>query len=471
VTAGSSFHLKAYIFARLSNSELVEGTAFVGSSNISRQALQEGLEWNYRVVYPADHGFLEARTRFEEIFSHSRTVALSDAWIESYEKRRVPPPRSVAPGSHEQEPPPEPTEIQQAALASLHETRQQGFRRGVVVLATGLGKTWLAAFDAAQVNARRVLFVAHREEILAQAAATFVRIRPRARVGYYMGRSRDAEVDVLCASVQTLGRAEHLERFSAQHFDYVVIDEFHHAAAATYRRLLGHFAPAFLLGLTATPDRTDQSDILSLCDDNLVFTRNLFEGIQAKLLSPFHYHGILDESVDYREVPWRNGRFDPEELSNKLATLARAPKGGDTDQIRAVAAGECAIALTNTYYLARLMRSTLPEAQAIVARLGVMFPNQADRGTHVNIAGGAVARHAKNVPAAVRFLEYLASPAAQAHFADGNNESPIVSGVAFDNPALKAMTGGSFKAESLPAHRVGMNQVKVQQMLDRVGFK
>jgi superfamily II DNA or RNA helicase/SOS-response transcriptional repressor LexA len=324
VTGGSSFHLKAYIFARISNSELVEGTAFVGSSNISRQALQEGLEWNYRVVYPADHGFLEARTRFEEIFSHSRTVALSDAWIESYEKRRVPPPRSVAPGSHEQEPPPEPTEIQQAALAALHETRQQGFWRGVVVLATGLGKTWLAAFDAAQVNARRVLFVAHREEILAQAAATFVRIRPRARVGYYMGRSRDAEVDVLCASVQTLGRAEHLERFSAQHFDYVVIDEFHHAAAATYRRLLGHFAPAFLLGLTATPDRTDQSDILSLCDDNLVFTRNLFEGIQAKLLSPFHYHGILDESVDYREVPWRNGRFDPEELSNKLATLARA---------------------------------------------------------------------------------------------------------------------------------------------------
>jgi hypothetical protein len=203
VTAGSSCHLKAYIFARLSDGEVVEGTAFVGLSNISRQALQEGLEWNYRVVYPADRGFLEARTRFEEIFSHARTVTLSDAWIESYEKRRVPPPRSVAPGSHEQEEPPAPTEVQKAALAALHETRLQGFRRGVVVLATGLGKTWLAAFDAAQVSARRVLFVAHREEILAQAAATFVRIRPRARVGYYMGRSRDAEVDVLCASVQT----------------------------------------------------------------------------------------------------------------------------------------------------------------------------------------------------------------------------------------------------------------------------
>ncbi|MFD2450775.1 DEAD/DEAH box helicase family protein [Ideonella paludis] len=335
VTAGSSFHLKAYIFTRLSEGNLVAGTAFVGSSNISRQALQEGLEWNYRVVYPGDRGFLEARTRFEEIFTHSRTVALSDAWIESYENRRVPPPRSVAPGSHEQEAPPEPTAVQKAALAALTETRQQGFRRGVVVLATGLGKTWLAAFDAAQLSARRVLFVAHREEILAQAAATFLRIRPAARVGYYMGRSRDAEVDVLCASVQTLGRAEHLERFSPQHFDYVVIDEFHHAAASTYRRLLGHFAPAFLLGLTATPDRTDQSDILSLCDDNLVFTRNLFEGIRAKLLAPFHYYGIHDESVDYREVPWRNGRFDAEELSNKLATLARARHAVQQWQLRA----------------------------------------------------------------------------------------------------------------------------------------
>ena len=157
-------------------------------------------------------------------------------------------------------------------------------------------------------------------------------------------------------------------------------------------------------------------------------------------------------------------------LKGLAANLARAPKGGDTDQIRAVAAGECAVALTNSYYLARMMRSTRPQDQAVVARLGVAFPNQADRGTHVNIAGGAVARHAKNVPAAIRFLEYLASPAAQAHFADGNNEWPIVSGVAFDNPALKAMTGGSFKAESLPAHRVGMNQVKVQQMLDRVGL-
>ncbi|MEO5697020.1 MAG: DEAD/DEAH box helicase family protein, partial [Burkholderiaceae bacterium] len=323
-TRGTSFHLKAYVFARSVEGELIEGTAFIGSSNISRQALQDGLEWNYRVAYPGDSGFLEAQKRFGELFAHPRTVPLSDQWIEDYELRRVPPPKAIAPGSQEQEPPPEPTAVQVEALDALALTRDAGFRRGLVVLATGLGKTWLAAFDSTRMGARRVLFIAHREEILSQAAQTFIRIRPTSRVSLYTGQSHDAEVDVLCASVQTLARMAHLERFAPQHFDYVVIDEFHHAAAASYRRLLGHFAPAFLLGLTATPDRTDQSDILSLCDDNLVFTLKLFEGIQAKLLAPFHYFGILDESVDYREVPWRNGRFDPEQLSNKLATLARA---------------------------------------------------------------------------------------------------------------------------------------------------
>ena len=158
-------------------------------------------------------------------------------------------------------------------------------------------------------------------------------------------------------------------------------------------------------------------------------------------------------------------------LKGIVANMARAPKGGDTDQIRAAASGECAVAVTNTYYLARLMRSTRPEDVAVTEKLGVVFPNQASWGTHVNVAGGAVARHSKNTAAAVKFLEYLASPEAQAHFANGNNEWPAAKGLSFDNPALKAMTGGSFKSELVPISRVGMNQVKVQQMLDRVGFK
>ncbi len=158
-------------------------------------------------------------------------------------------------------------------------------------------------------------------------------------------------------------------------------------------------------------------------------------------------------------------------LKGMVGNMARSPKGGDTDQIKAVASGECSIAVSNTYYIARLMRSTLPEDKAVMDRVGIVFPNQNSWGTHVNIAGGAVARYAKNPGNAVKFLEYLASPQAQDHFANGNNEWPAAKGVKIANTALEAMSGGSFKSETIPISIVGMNQVKVQQMLDRVGFK
>jgi iron(III) transport system substrate-binding protein len=158
-------------------------------------------------------------------------------------------------------------------------------------------------------------------------------------------------------------------------------------------------------------------------------------------------------------------------LKGMVDNMARAPKGGDTDQIKAVAAGECGVAVTNTYYLARLMRSNLPEDKAVVAKIGVVFPNQSSWGTHLNVAGGALARHAPNREHAVRFLEYLATPQAQLIFADGNNEWPAAKGVAFDNTALKAMSGGTFKSELIPIGAVGSHQAKVQQMLDRAGFK
>ena len=158
-------------------------------------------------------------------------------------------------------------------------------------------------------------------------------------------------------------------------------------------------------------------------------------------------------------------------LQGLVHNMARPPKGGDTDQIKAVASGECGVAVTNSYYLARLMRSNNPADRAVTERLSVVFPNQASWGTHVNVAGGAVARHAKNQANAIKFLEYLVSPQAQNHFANGNNEWPVIAGVQFDNPALKAMSGGSFKSELVPISAVGMNQIKVQQMLDRVGFK
>ena len=161
-------------------------------------------------------------------------------------------------------------------------------------------------------------------------------------------------------------------------------------------------------------------------------------------------------------------------LKGLVANMARSPQGGDTDQIKAVASGECGIALTNTYYLARIMRSSAPEDKTVADRIGVVFPNQETWGTHVNIAGAAVAKNAKNTANAVKFMEYMASPSAQEYFANGNNEWPAVPGLSITNPALKAMTGsanGSFKSETIPISAVGNNQLKVQQMLDRVGYK
>lgn len=158
-------------------------------------------------------------------------------------------------------------------------------------------------------------------------------------------------------------------------------------------------------------------------------------------------------------------------LQGLQTNLARAPKGGDTDQIKAVASGECAVALSNTYYIARLMRSNAPQDKAIMEKLAVVFPNQQSWGTHINIAGAAVARHSKNLPAAVKFLEYLASAQAQGYFADGNNEWPVLASVKVNNPALQAMSGGGFKAETVPVAQVAANQVRVQQMLDRLGLR
>ena len=158
-------------------------------------------------------------------------------------------------------------------------------------------------------------------------------------------------------------------------------------------------------------------------------------------------------------------------LKGLVANMARDPKGGDTDQIKAVASGECGIALTNTYYVARLMRSTAPEDKAAMDKVAVVFPNQESWGTHVNIAGAAVAKNAKNTANAIKFMEYLASPAAQDYFANGNNEYPVVASVKLTNAALTAMSGGAFKSETIPLAAVGGNQTKVQQMLDRVGYK
>ncbi|MFZ4760421.1 MAG: DEAD/DEAH box helicase family protein, partial [Burkholderiaceae bacterium] len=326
VTEGQSFHPKAYLLTR----GIEDGVAYVGSSNLSSSALTDGVEWNYRVASSRDAaGLRHVATAFEALFAHPSTRPLDERWIADYRVRR---PSVAAPSGGAAEPDaiaepplaiPEPNRVQQEALRALEASRAAGNRAGLVVMATGLGKTWLAAFDLARPEFRRVLFIAHREEILNQALATFRRVRPDARLGLYAGAERTPDADILFASIQTLSRREHLDRFARDAFDYVVVDEFHHAAAATYRRLIDHFDPTFLLGLTATPERTDGGDLLALCGENLVYRCAVPRGIELGLLCPYAYFGVPDE-VDYANIPWRSTRFDEVALTEAVATKRRA---------------------------------------------------------------------------------------------------------------------------------------------------
>lgn len=317
-----SFHPKAYLFYSTRGRA---DAAFVGSSNLSGSGLAGGIEWNL-LVGAID----ELKERFLVLWLDHRSLSLTDEMIAAYQPAPPYVPEVVEVIDFPQEPA-RPRPIQEEALRALARTRAYGFRAGMVTMATGLGKTWLAAFDAARPEVNRVLFVAHREEILKQSRDVFRRVIPDASMGLYYGDEKQPDAAIVFASVQTLSR--NLDRFASDAFDYIVVDEFHHAAAATYRKVLDHYIPNFLLGLTATPDRMDGADLLALCADNVVFECDLVEGIRRNELVPFHYWGVPDP-VDFEPIPWRNGRFDPAALEAAVETQERAQSAFDEWQSR-----------------------------------------------------------------------------------------------------------------------------------------
>ena len=327
-TRSKSFHPKSW---RFESADL--GVAFVGSSNLSRSALESGIEWNLRVDRDRDHtAYTRVRDAFERLWTRARP--LDAAWIDAYARRARKTQLEMPPGEEQAEllePPPAPHEVQREALERLQACRAEGRKRAIVVLATGLGKTWLAAFDHAQLQTElgrcpRLLFIAHRAELLRQAARTYRRMLrasgTEGRVGWFVGESDELGADLVFASVAKLARPENLARLANESFDYVVVDEVHHAAAESYRRILDRVDPAFLLGLTATPDRADAADLLGLFDDFIAYRADIARGIELGRLTPFHYVGIKDD-IDYENIPWRNRRFEPEALSRAAQTEAR----------------------------------------------------------------------------------------------------------------------------------------------------
>jgi superfamily II DNA or RNA helicase/diadenosine tetraphosphate (Ap4A) HIT family hydrolase/HKD family nuclease len=315
----TSFHPKAYLF---SSTDGADTTAFVGSNNLSASGIAGGIEW----AVGADQA-AHLLAAYERLWTDPRSRPLTHDLLADYRRNWRPSTHTAGVVPEPLATPPAPRPVQQEALTALEQTRLERFRRGLVVMATGLGKTWLAAFDTARPQFRRVPFVAHREEILRQSLNVFRRVRPDADLGLYYGGEKHPDAGVLFASVQTL--AGDLHRFPPDRFDYVVVDEFHHAAARSYRRLIDHFQPEFLLGLTATPNRMDGADLLALCSDNLVYECPLTEGIERGDLSPFRYFGIADD-IDYAPIPWRGGRFDPAALTEAVETQGRAQHALDT---------------------------------------------------------------------------------------------------------------------------------------------
>lgn len=327
-----AFHPKAWRFEATNY-----GIAFVGSSNLSRSALMTGIEWNLRVDRDRDgEAYAEVKSAFEKLWAGARK--LDAAWVANYAERARRAPHHLPVGEAEAEPllaPPDPHAVQLEALERLRATRQAGRKRALVVLATGLGKTWLAAFDHQQLceemgSLPRVLFLAHRKELLVQAAKTYRRAmrkngHERATVTWCLGDECDLTGTVVMASVAKLARS--LEELKTERFDYVVVDEVHHASANSYRKILNALdehktPPRFTLGLTATPQRADSADILALFDDHTAYTAGIDRGVAIKRLVPFHYFGVKDD-IDYANIPWRNRRFDPEELAQLAQTEAR----------------------------------------------------------------------------------------------------------------------------------------------------
>lgn len=312
-----SFHPKAYMFHYPAYSEM-----YIGSSNVSRSALTSGIEWNYRFNSMTDpESYQKFYETFEELFEH-HSIVIDDEELKHYSKNWHRPAVAKDLDKYDQEDEQdtnvrmfyEPRGAQIEVLCALEATRAEGAKRALVQAATGVGKTCIAAFDSKSYA--RVLFVAHREEILNQAATTFRNIRNSDDYGFFRGADKCTDKSVIFASVMTLGKSEYLndDYFARDYFDYIVIDEFHHAVNNPYRKIVDYFQPKFLLGLTATPERMDGRNIYEICDYNVPYELPLADAINKGMLVPFHYYGIYDDT-DYSKLHVVKGRYDSAELN------------------------------------------------------------------------------------------------------------------------------------------------------------
>lgn len=356
--SSESFHTKAYLFEKEKYHSVV-----IGSSNISQSALYSAEEWNVKLT---DSSFFniygKSLNQFEKLWHSNEAIELTQDFIDEYEKYK----KSVNVQNTfdyrktkiEQENEFVPNSMQKRVLQKLRETRINGNKKGLVISATGTGKTYLAAMDIKQffeINSNtenklfeindKFLFIAHREELLENAINVFSKILKidKNEFGRIYGGLKEIDKSIIFASIQSLRNC--YNEFKPSFFDYIIVDEFHHSMSDSYLKTLSYFNPKFLLGLTATPKRMDGKDILSLCDYNVVDEIGIKEALEEDLIVPFHYFGVNDYTINYDNIPYKNGKYNEKILLENLLLNTRTDYivkkinkfGFDGDELSAVA--------------------------------------------------------------------------------------------------------------------------------------
>ena len=324
--SNESFHTKAYLFEKKKYH-----TCIIGSSNISQSALYSAEEWNVKLT---DNDFFDiynqSFNQFQKLWNSNEAIGLTEDFIGKYEeyKEKNKPQNTFDYRKIQTEKKKFiPNSMQIEILEKLKNTRESGNNRGLVVAATGTGKTYLAAMDVKEFFKNRknssFLFIAHREELLDNAIRVFSDILhiEKENFGRIFSGNKEVGHNMIFASIQSLRNC--YKDFISDKFNYIIVDEFHHASASSYEKIIHYFKPEFLLGLTATPERMDGKDILALCDYNLVGEMGMRKAMEKDLIVPFHYFGVNDITVDYEKIPYRNGKYDEEILLNDLSVSIR----------------------------------------------------------------------------------------------------------------------------------------------------
>ncbi len=305
IVTEENFHAKGYIFKHVSEDS--ESFSFIiGSSNLTQNALSYNKEWNLKLT-SLENGAVMQNILHEFNYAFDNALIVTPEWIDEYEKIYSPVRTQIRNSTKEliasntiQLKPIAPNKMQIAAKRQLQALRNSGKDKALLISATGTGKTYLSAFDVQEFNPERMLFVVHRENILRAAETSYKRVLgANIDSGILSGsRPKDFTHKYTFATLQTLSRDDYLNQFAPDAFDYIVIDEAHRSGAESYRKILNHFKPKFLLGMTATPERTDGYDIFKQFDYNIAFEIRLHDALAENMLSPFHYFGVTDITVD-----------------------------------------------------------------------------------------------------------------------------------------------------------------------------